>query len=138
MKHEKLILTTWRENADIWIETIEQSNIPSRDFTSPAIMNCIKKHVQKSVLDIGCGEGWLGRSLSEEGFEVFGLDGTPALIDAAKQKSKTDNYAVVTFQEIVNWSKMTLQSSLLDQIKADQYMNGKLGIRTQRTFSAFG
>lgn len=121
MDNEKLILDTWVKNADLWIETIGQFKIPSREFTNPAIINCIIKHVQKSVLDIGCGEGWLGRSLCKEGFHVFGLDGTPALIDSAIAKSKNNNFAVVTFQEMVNWSNLKTQSSLLDRIQVGQY-----------------
>lgn len=121
MDKEKLILDAWVENADLWIETIGQAKIPSREFTSPAIINCIQKHIEKSFLDIGCGEGWLSRKMMEEGFEVFGLDGTPALIDSAIAKSKNDYFALVTFQEMVNWSIMKMQSSLLDQIRVEHY-----------------
>ncbi|WP_221176052.1 class I SAM-dependent methyltransferase [Brevibacillus nitrificans] len=30
------------------------------------------------VLDVGCGEGWLARTLNEEGIDVVGIDGSPA------------------------------------------------------------
>ncbi|EOZ95322.1 Methyltransferase type 11 [Indibacter alkaliphilus LW1] len=121
MKFEKLILSTWQENAAQWVETIEQTKIPSREFTNPALIDCINNHIQKSVLDIGCGEGWLGSSLMKEDFNVFGLDGTESLVKAAKQKSDTQNYALATFQEIVDWAFQKTPSRILDRIQNQQF-----------------
>ncbi len=35
------------------------------------------------ILDIGCGEGWLARALSDRGMSVTGVDAVPALIAQA-------------------------------------------------------
>ncbi|PRY90693.1 class I SAM-dependent methyltransferase [Mongoliibacter ruber] len=121
MKFENYILSSWQENAAQWVETIEQTKIPSREFTNPALIDCIKNQIQKSVLEFGFGEGWLGRSLMKEDYSVFGLDGTQALVTAAKQKSDTQNYALATFQKIVNRANSEIQSKTLDQIQIQQF-----------------
>ena len=36
-----------------------------------------------SILDVGCGEGWLARTLSSEGYNVTGVDASASLIDEA-------------------------------------------------------
>ncbi|HVE80355.1 MAG TPA: class I SAM-dependent methyltransferase, partial [Gemmatimonadaceae bacterium] len=35
-------------------------------------------------LDVGCGEGWLARALAAEGADVLGVDGSEALVAAAR------------------------------------------------------
>lgn len=43
-----------------------------------------------SVLDIGCGTGWIGEPLTREGIEVIGVDNDPgALRDARQRESET-------------------------------------------------
>ena len=37
----------------------------------------------RRVLDLGCGEGWLARALAAGGLDVTGVDGAPALVEAA-------------------------------------------------------
>lgn len=39
----------------------------------------------RTVLDLGCGEGWLSRALAAEGLSVTGIDGSAELIDAANE-----------------------------------------------------
>ena len=41
-----------------------------------------------TVLDIGCGEGWLCRALADKGMKVWGVDAIPELITAATIKRK--------------------------------------------------
>ena len=38
-----------------------------------------------TVLDIGCGEGWLVRALAERGIRAIGVDVVPSLIERATQ-----------------------------------------------------
>jgi SAM-dependent methyltransferase len=41
-----------------------------------------------TVLDVGCGTGTLSVLLSEDGFQVTGLDSSPAMLDRARQKAE--------------------------------------------------
>lgn len=48
----------------------------------------------KSILDIGCGTGSHALRLAERGFEVVGVDRSPAMLDKAREKAQTGNLAV--------------------------------------------
>ncbi len=58
------IIQSWKINAEKWIKTIENSEIESRQLvTNTAILENVLQRKPKSVLDIGCGEGWLVNTL---------------------------------------------------------------------------
>ncbi len=46
------------------------------------------------VVDIGCGEGRLPRDLKARGYEVIGIDGSPTLIEAAREADPAGAYLV--------------------------------------------
>jgi SAM-dependent methyltransferase len=46
------------------------------------------------VVDVGCGEGRLPRDLKHLGYEVVGVDGSPTLIEAARQADPGGRYEV--------------------------------------------
>ena len=52
-----------------------------------------------TVLDLGCGEGWLARALSGKGVKVTGTDVVPELIDRARQLGGGD-FRVLSYEEI--------------------------------------
>jgi 2-polyprenyl-3-methyl-5-hydroxy-6-metoxy-1,4-benzoquinol methylase len=92
MRFEKLILSTWLENKSQWIEIIDNKGIPSREMSNPAILEAIKNTNTQSVLDVGCGEGWLCKKLNEIGIKVFGLDGTVSLIFVLGPPSSVNSF----------------------------------------------
>ncbi|RAJ77301.1 methyltransferase family protein [Chitinophaga dinghuensis] len=95
------ILDSWQANAANWIATIDHGEIASRILvTNAAIVQTILHYPIESILDIGCGEGWLTRALQEQGKSAFGVDAIPALIENALQKGG-NHYAVASFQSIV-------------------------------------
>ena len=55
--------------------------------------------VPKTVLDIGCGEGWLVRELDKVGIETLGIDAVPQLIDYA-QKEGSGGYRTLTYEAL--------------------------------------
>ncbi len=61
---EDAILTSWAANAAPWIALLQGKGIASRQITNPAIVNAISRYRPDSVLDVGCGEGWLCRALA--------------------------------------------------------------------------
>lgn len=86
---DKKILQSWHENAKEWVKVIDRAAIPSRELiTNQAIIDAILAHSPTSVLDVGCGEGWLARVLAAKGIEVWGIDAVPELIAEAKNRSE--------------------------------------------------
>ena len=81
------IRQSWDENAKEWIRMIQQEKILSREITNPAIVQAIIDYNPASVIDVGCGEGWLCRKLDRQGIKVAGVDGTAKLINYARQES---------------------------------------------------
>lgn len=79
------ILDSWRKNAAPWTTAVRDRQIESqRLVTDQAVIDAILDFTPETVLDIGCGEGWLARSLSEAGIRVTGVDAVPELVAQAR------------------------------------------------------
>ncbi|WP_439133782.1 class I SAM-dependent methyltransferase [Pseudomaricurvus sp.] len=90
------IVRAWVENAEAWINVIQQNRVDSRKITNHAIVDAVVGSLSKAapqsrpkVLDLGCGEGWLCRALAVLGMAVTGIDAVPALIEQARQTEPT-------------------------------------------------
>jgi 2-polyprenyl-3-methyl-5-hydroxy-6-metoxy-1,4-benzoquinol methylase len=87
---EQEIIQSWYSNAAPWSEAIRTASIASRTLvTNQAIIDAVASVAPSRVLDIGCGEGWLARALSELGMSVTGVDIVPELIAQAAASSGT-------------------------------------------------
>ncbi len=79
------ILESWNGNSDAWTAAVRAGKIASRvAVTDRAIVEAVLSRSPRRALDIGCGEGWLSRALSERGIAVTGIDAVQALVDAAR------------------------------------------------------
>lgn len=111
----------WNENAEQWTRVIDSGAIASRKITGPAILEILAKNKIDSVLDIGCGEGWLARALPA-GTTYVGIDGSALLIKEARTRSK-HSFEVVSYIDLSHqkWQSQQLfkgvvfNFSLLDQ-----------------------
>lgn len=75
---------SWEVNADAWTEAIRGGAVASREAgTNAAVLNAVRACGPASVLDVGCGEGWLAHALARRGTSVVGVDGSEGLIRAA-------------------------------------------------------
>ncbi len=96
---DKQVLTSWAANADAWTNAIKNQEIESRRLvTNQAIINAISRYNPGSILDMGCGEGWLVRELANRGIAAIGLDATPELI--ANAKILGGEFYVVSYEDI--------------------------------------
>lgn len=78
------ILAAWRHNAGAWTRAVRGGAIASRvAVTNDAIVATVCGQSPRSVLDVGCGEGWLLRALSARGIKGFGIDGVAELVAQA-------------------------------------------------------
>jgi 2-polyprenyl-3-methyl-5-hydroxy-6-metoxy-1,4-benzoquinol methylase len=97
---DREIIDSWSKNAAPWIVAIQEPQIESRKLiTYRSIIDAVVSHNARTVLDLGCGEGWLTRELSARGMEVVGVDGIPALIARAASMS-IDRFELATYAEI--------------------------------------
>lgn len=98
--NEKDIIASWHKNAVPWSTAVRESRIESRRLvTNRAIVDAVLSRRPGSVLDVGCGEGWLVRALAEHGIRGIGVDVVPALIDQARQAGGGD-FRLASYDDI--------------------------------------
>ena len=97
---DEKIIESWHRNATPWTATIRDNQIESRKLvTNQAIVDAVLGRSPKTILDIGCGEGWLARALSAKGIEAIGVDVVPDLIEQAKRAGGGD-FRVASYEDI--------------------------------------
>ena len=103
-KYEENIINSWNQNASAWVNAIQKNEIESRILTTnKIIIDTIVEKRPKKVLDVGCGEGWLSRTLSNLGINALGIDVVPELINEAK-KQGGGRFEILSYQELSNKS----------------------------------
>lgn len=91
---------SWRSNADAWTAAVRGGAIESRRLaTDRAVVDAVLALQPQRVLDLGCGEGWLVRALTAHGIDCDGVDGSPALIDAARAAG-AGRYQVCSYADL--------------------------------------
>nr|WP_169338662.1 class I SAM-dependent methyltransferase [Halomonas lutea] len=50
------------------------------------MIDAVLSRQPRRVLDLGCGEGWLCRSLADQGIECIGIDASRELVEAAREQ----------------------------------------------------
>lgn len=97
---DEKIVDSWHKNAAAWTSAVRDGRIMSRvRVTNQAIIDEIVRRSPHTVLDIGCGEGWLVRALDELGIEAIGVDAVPDLVEKAKSEGE-GSFAVASYEEI--------------------------------------
>jgi 2-polyprenyl-3-methyl-5-hydroxy-6-metoxy-1,4-benzoquinol methylase len=125
MDKEQSIIQSWQANAGNWIRLIEAGGIESRKLvTNKAIIDAIVSTNPASVLDIGCGEGWLTNELSKLGMISVGVDVVPELIGRAKE-NMNGSYFVASYEDISSYKFKMQISRLFDTIVVNFALLGK-------------
>ena len=94
------IVDSWRKNASPWTTAVRENQIASRALvTNKAIVDAVLSRSPQTVLDIGCGEGWLARALAEHGVSAVGVDVVPALIEQAR-KAGGGEFRISSYEDI--------------------------------------
>ncbi len=94
------ILESWNKNATSWTSAVREGQIESRQLiTNQAIIEAILSRSPSTVLDVGCGEGWLARALAAQNIHVVGVDAVPSLITQAQAAGGSD-FRRIAYEEI--------------------------------------
>lgn len=97
---DEKIVQSWLKNAAPWTTAVRQNQIESRTLvTNRAIVDAVLGRSPRTVLDIGCGEGWLVRTLAESGVKAIGVDVVAALIEDAARAGGGE-FRVASYEEI--------------------------------------
>jgi SAM-dependent methyltransferase len=82
---ESRLRASWDANASAWTAAVRGGAIPSRRAgTDGAVLRALAPLPPGSILDVGCGEGWLARALAGRGHRVVGLDASAPLVESAR------------------------------------------------------
>jgi SAM-dependent methyltransferase len=97
---DRQILESWHKNAGAWRVAIASEQIASRQLvTNRSIVDAVGSCDARTVIDIGCGEGWLTRELTARGMAVLGVDVVPEFI-ARSQDRGIGRFAVASYSDI--------------------------------------
>jgi SAM-dependent methyltransferase len=71
------------------------------EFAESAAAGVIALLPRGLALDVGCGSGVLARALTDAGFEVLGIDASPAMIELARVHAPRARFEVARFADAV-------------------------------------
>jgi 2-polyprenyl-3-methyl-5-hydroxy-6-metoxy-1,4-benzoquinol methylase len=95
---DKQVVDSWCKNTAPWITAVREGEIESRMLaTNQAIVDAVRSLSPASGLDIGCGEGWLVRTL--DGVAMTGVDVVPGLVEAARRAGGGE-FLVMSYEDI--------------------------------------
>lgn len=123
MTRDDQIRASWEQNAAAWTTAVREGLIASRRAgTDAAIVDACRPYATGSILDVGCGEGWLARALAAGGGAVTGIDASAPLIDAARAAGGAQ-YEVVGYADLASnpklvagpWGLIVVNFALLDE-----------------------
>lgn len=98
---ETQLQQSWIHNAEAWTDAVRNRRIASRRAgTDAAVLNAIRDFPRCRVLDLGCGEGWLARALTAEGYAVTGVDASQSLIADAR-KAGAGQFLALSYEDLV-------------------------------------
>jgi 2-polyprenyl-3-methyl-5-hydroxy-6-metoxy-1,4-benzoquinol methylase len=97
VRHARLA-DSWEANAAAWTSAVREGAIASRRAGTDAAViaacdDAVPTLAGASILDVGCGEGWLARALAARGARVLGVDASAPLIERARGTSPHEDAA---------------------------------------------
>lgn len=97
---EKQVSHAWDELADKWISGYTEYGDMNREYViDPVIFRLLGSINGLSILDAGCGGGYLCRQLARKGAKVVGVDISKKFIEIAEKKEKEDPLNIKYYAE---------------------------------------
>lgn len=80
--------TSWKKVAGWYDKTVKDDDSYQKNVISPNLLRWFQDLKGKKVIDVGCGQGFFSRLLTEKGAMVTGIDSGGSLIQIAKSENK--------------------------------------------------
>lgn len=125
---EEQILASWAANAAAWTRAVRRGEVLSRErVTNGAILEAITTFAPQTLLDLGCGEGWLAHQCARHGIEVLGTDAVDAFTAIAAENAPPGaRFQTLTYKQIAagalkeRFDVMVANFSLLGDCSLDE------------------
>jgi SAM-dependent methyltransferase len=86
----------WESSAQAWINSMgehgDRGDWGRQNVLDPVMLARVSAGRFGNALDVGCGEGRFCRMLKEAGVIPTGIDPTPAMIEAARERDRAGDY----------------------------------------------
>jgi len=117
----------WDENAAFWVQIIRERRDRYRtELTDKAVHEAISSCDGLSVLDAGCGEGYMAREIARRGAkQVVGIDTSRPLIEAAQ--ATTPEQTGLSFK-VGDVGHLPFPDGMFGVVLANHLMNDLAGI----------
>jgi SAM-dependent methyltransferase len=111
----------YKENLDFWQRAWAPLKTPYTQMPDLVYLNDIpaslREHNASTVLDLGCGSGWLAIFLARENFKVTGLDVADQALNLAKMWAQQENLEIQF--DLGDIAKMPYQPESFDAVVAN-------------------
>jgi SAM-dependent methyltransferase len=67
---------------------------------APFVIETLRRHGARKVVELGCGSGVLARALTDADFDVHGFDVSPSMIALARETAPYARFDVAPFTEV--------------------------------------
>jgi ubiquinone/menaquinone biosynthesis C-methylase UbiE len=102
---------SWDAIADDWVAHADANDYRNH-YLMPRMLAMLGDIAGLRVLDLGCGEGGYARELARRGAAVLGVDGSPRLIEIARQRTRVAGLDV---------RFLVANASALDDVDSDAF-----------------
>jgi 2-polyprenyl-3-methyl-5-hydroxy-6-metoxy-1,4-benzoquinol methylase len=118
----EMLPSRWDANSSFWVRIIREHRDKYRnELTDPALLQAIGQPDGLTVLDAGCGEGYLSRILARNGATVTGVDFSAKQIEAAQTRSLNDALSV-SF-DVASVDELPYSDSTFDLVVCNHVLN---------------
>jgi SAM-dependent methyltransferase len=97
-------MNVWNQVADSWICHMRQrpeAAMARENMLLPPLLDLIGAVEGRTVLDAGCGEGFLSRILARQGAKVTGVDVSTLLLEEARREEEREPLKITYLQRSV-------------------------------------
>lgn len=86
----------WGKQPKDWATIQEKTGSAGYNFA----LDLLQLKPTDKLLDIGCGSGYFAKLASEKGASIIGIDATPELIQAAKERTQAVHFLIGEMEEL--------------------------------------